>query len=83
MTKNMKRIVIFAAHLLVLGILLYPTVMELIYGSSQAMTPEEVTVKMGEHPHFNDGNFLNGDIMAGRVRYIIYFGPFQIRSIIA
>lgn len=78
-----KLIVVLLIHTIILGFLLYPTIMELFNGSAEALSYDEITQLMEEKPHWNDGNFWDGEIAGGRVRYVMEIGPFRFQSIIA
>lgn len=81
--KHGKLIVVLLIHLIIIGFLLYPTIMELFSGSVEALSYDEITQLIEEKPYLNDGNFWNGEIVGGRVRYAMEIGPLRFQSIIA
>ncbi len=75
-----RRLISLTAHLVVLFLFLFPTVMELASLDFHTWSYDEIT---HAPPRLRDGSFLNGEIINGRVRYMLFLGPFVIRSIIA
>lgn len=75
-----RKLVVWTAHLLVLSLFLFPTMMELASLDFHTWTYDEIT---NAPPRLRDGNFLNGEIINGRARYMLFIGPFVIRSFIA
>lgn len=81
MTKKWTKrsIALLAAHVVVLSILLFPTAMELFRWDFHTWSAEEVSFAPS---HLKDGSFWNGELLSGRVRYLIFLGPLTIRSVL-
>lgn len=59
-------------------LLLYPTIMELLFSNPEPLLPEEIDMQPA---HLRDGYFINGEIINARIHYLYSVGPIYIRSI--
>lgn len=74
-----RNLAVLVAHVIVLSIFLYPTVMELARGDFSKWPYHD----MQDAPaSLKDGNFWNGELYGDRVLYKATFGPFVIHSLI-
>ena len=76
----MKRLYkVFALILLLL--LLYPTIMEVLFSNRTLLTYDEVTALETQKPKYFDFNFANGEVTGGKIRYALRFASIFIPSI--